>query len=501
MGHRAAAVSGSPNDRYRDMTRTIVQQLADFTVDTRLEAVPSEVVHESKRLLLDSIGCAVAAIGEHKGRAGIDYGKIIGGTDPSATIMGTGDRVSLHGAAFANAELINTLDMDAVLPPGHVSPYVLPGAMAAAEVHKVSGKRLLEAIASSHEMSFRLGRAMDNQRDTKDGRLVKLKAFGYASTIFGATAAFGHVKGYSRETLSHALGIAALISPVNPQLAWFEHTPSSTVKYLMSGMLAQQALTAAYAGELGHRGDLQALDDATYGYPRYIGTEKWEPRQITKGLGTEWNFPKFSSIKPYPHCRIMHGLIDCVTDLVRSHNLKPDEIEALTVYVEGISQRPVWLSRDVANAHDAQFCMAHGIAVAAHLIEPGKDWVKPETIHSPSVMKLMERVSTVVHPDYVKLLDGNAASRPARVELKARGELLVAEKRYPKGSPSPDPDSYMTDAELIAKFRHNCDGTLDTDAIDTLVSSVMALENVEHFDTIMRLTGERARPGHLVAAQ
>ena len=166
--------------------------------------------------------------------------------------MGTSDRVSLFGAAFANGELINALDFDAILPPGHVSPYVLPGAMAAAEVFKISGKRLLEAIASSHEMSFRLGAAMDNQRDTEDGKLVKLAAFGYASSIFGATAAIGHVKGYSRETLAHALGIAGLISPVNPQLGYFEHPPSATVKYLMAGMLVQQALTAAYSAELGH---------------------------------------------------------------------------------------------------------------------------------------------------------------------------------------------------------------------------------------------------------
>ena len=483
------------------MTRTIVQKLADFTVDSTLDRLPSEVVHESKRLLLDSIGCAVAAIDQLKGRAGIGYGKIIGGADPVATIIGAGEKVSLHGAAFANAELINTLDMDAVLFPGHVSPYVMPGAMAAAEVYKVSGKRVLEAIASSHEMSFRFGRAMDNQRDTKDGRLVKLRAFGYASTIFGATAAFGYVRGYSREVLSHALGIAGLISPVNPQLGFFQHAPSSTVKYLMGGMLAQQALTAAYAAELGHRGDLQVLDDREYGYPCYIGTEKWEPQHITDGLGEQWHFPKFSSIKPYPHCRIMHALIDCVTDLVRGHALKPEEIEAMTVYVEGISQRPVWLTRDVTNSHDAQFSMAHGMAVAAHIIEPGKDWLAPETIFSPSVMALMGRVSTVVHPDYVKMLDSNAASRPARVELKARGQTLVAEKRYPKGSPSPDPASYMTDAELIAKFRHNCDGALAPNAIDNLVDQVMRLEAVDDFSVVMGLTGERVRPDRLMAAE
>ena len=476
------------------MTRYLVQQLADFTADTVLERLPAEVVHESKRLILDSIGCAVAATEELKGRAGIDYGKIIGGTNPVATIMGTPEKVSLHGAAFANAELINTLDMDAVLPPGHVTPYVLPGAMAAAEVYHVPGRRLIEAMASSHEMCFRFGRAMDNQRDTKDGKLVRLRAFGYASSIFGATAAFGHVRGYSRETLAHALGIAGLISPVNPQLGYFEHAPSSTVKYLMAGMLAQQALTAAYAGELGHRGDLQVLDDVEYGYRQYIATEKWEPQHLTDRLGEQWHFPAFSSLKPYPHCRIMHALMDCLIELVRTHDLKPDEIESMTVFVEGISQRAVWLSREVENSHDAQFCMAHGMAVAAHLVPPGKAWMSPELIFSPSVMALMDRVATVVHPDYVKLLDGNAASRPARVELTARGQRFVAEKRYPKGSPSPDPDTYMTDEELIAKFSHNCDGVLDPDAVDRLVEQVMALETVQDFSPVMQLTGARPRP-------
>ena len=46
------------------MTRTIVQQLADFTAQTDFGNLPAAVVEECKRALLDSIGCAVAAIDE-----------------------------------------------------------------------------------------------------------------------------------------------------------------------------------------------------------------------------------------------------------------------------------------------------------------------------------------------------------------------------------------------------------------------------------------------------
>ena len=54
--------------------------------------------------------------------------------------------------------------------------------------------------------------------------------------------------------------------------------------------MAFAAITAASMAELGHRGDLQALDDQEFGYPRYIGTRRWEPSAITTGLGDEWKF-------------------------------------------------------------------------------------------------------------------------------------------------------------------------------------------------------------------
>ncbi|KJK22191.1 hypothetical protein UB46_22840 [Burkholderiaceae bacterium 16] len=141
----------------------------------------------------------------------------------------------------------------------------------------------------------------------------------------------------------------------------------------------------------------------------------------------------------------------------------------------------------IADVHDAQFSMYHGIAVAAHRLRPGKAWLKPEVIHSPSVMRLMAKVTSEPRPDYVKLLTSNAASRPARVQLMARGTTFREEKRYPKGSPSPDPDTVMTDDELIAKSAHNAEGALSGTAIQELVESVMGLEHVGDWRSVMKL--------------
>src|SRR4051794_25261252 len=125
------------------MSKTIIQSLADFTADTTFADLPDVVVEETKRLLLDSVGCALGGVEHPKGRIGIDYGRILGGSAGDATILGTAHRTSIFGASFANGELMNALDFDAILPPGHVSPYVIPGALALGETQGSSGKDLI----------------------------------------------------------------------------------------------------------------------------------------------------------------------------------------------------------------------------------------------------------------------------------------------------------------------------------------------------------------------
>jgi len=471
------------------VAETIIERLARFSHATRFVDLPVEVVHETKLIMLDSIGCALAAIDQPKGRIGIEYGRLIGGADGPATIIGTGDKVSVFGAAFANGELINTLDMDAVLPPGHVCPYVLPGALALAEQEHASGATLIEAVALAHEISYRLGKAMDYLRDTKDGKVSPPEIYGYSSTVFGATAAILKVKGASSAVMANALGIAGCISPVNSQAAWFQHAPSSTIKYLLAGALSQAAVTAAYMAELGHRGDLMVLDDRQYGFPRFIGTKRWEPGPITAALGAEWHFPAEQAYKPWPHCRILHALLDCMTEILDRHDIKPAEIEAIQAYVEGFAEQPVWLNRDVRHVHDAQFSIAHGLAVGAHRVKPGKAWMDPELVFGKSVMDLMGRITHQVHPDYVELLTGNAASRPALIEIRARGQVFRGERRYPRGSKAPEPGVALTQDELIAKFMHNAADVIPQENATRIVELLLHLEAENDVSALMSLVG------------
>jgi len=83
--------------------KTATQTLATFVADATFERLPREVVHETKRILLDIVGCAVGSVDLDKGRIAINMAREFG-SRPEATLLGTQHRVSASIAAFAGTK-------------------------------------------------------------------------------------------------------------------------------------------------------------------------------------------------------------------------------------------------------------------------------------------------------------------------------------------------------------------------------------------------------------
>ena len=464
------------------------EELAQFITDTSFASIPREAVDESKRILLDSLGCALAGVDQLKSKIGIEYAHVLGGTDETATIFGSSQRSSIFGAAFANGELINALDFDAILPPGHVSPYVLPGALAVAEADKVSGKALIVAVAIAHELANRFGKAMDYIRDVRGDTVTMPSILGYTSTIFGAVAAITSLREASATTTAHALNIAGAITPANSHRSWLEHTPVATIKYTMAGPVVHSALTASYMAMLGHRGDPQLLDDPEFGYPKFIGTKRWQPEALIADLGTVWNFPAENSFKHYPHCRALHGLLDLLIETVDSNQIDPSEIDAVRAWGEGHVERASWLTKEISHPVDAQFSIAHGLSVAAHRVPPTKSWQDTDVVFNEEIHDLMGKVSYARHPDWVEAMVSDPNARPSRIEIDARGETFAAELRYPKGTNTDDVIG-TSDDDLIGKFLLNAEGVLKMETAERCVEEVMHLDSVGDVSTVLRRFG------------
>ena len=75
------------------MSNTIIERLAEFSASTQFHRLPAKVIEECKRDVLDSIGVALAAVDQPKGRAGIECARRMAGSNGDATIIGTGEKV------------------------------------------------------------------------------------------------------------------------------------------------------------------------------------------------------------------------------------------------------------------------------------------------------------------------------------------------------------------------------------------------------------------------
>ncbi|MBW2571694.1 MAG: MmgE/PrpD family protein, partial [Deltaproteobacteria bacterium] len=130
-----------------------------FILDTNWQNIPTDVQHQSKRCLLDTLGALLAGTKTPVGRlmAGIATAQFNGN---DATILVSGSRVSVSGAALANGFAGNALDIDDGyrLIKGHPGSCILPVVLSASEVaDNCPGSQFLTAMIIGYEVGIRAG--------------------------------------------------------------------------------------------------------------------------------------------------------------------------------------------------------------------------------------------------------------------------------------------------------------------------------------------------------
>ncbi len=193
------------------MNQNYTETLVRFAADTSFDDLPPKVVHETKRIFLDIMGCALGGRELDKGKIAVGFARNVGGT-PEATILGTPFRVSCTNAAFADGELMHSLDYCPVLPPAHVSPYVTAAPLVLAELKQSSGKDLIAAVAMAHEVASRIGISVGSMRAKAGG--FPARSYGLSCNTFGAATGAAMILGLDRARLADAFGIAGYLAPL-----------------------------------------------------------------------------------------------------------------------------------------------------------------------------------------------------------------------------------------------------------------------------------------------
>lgn len=459
--------------------------LADFITKIRFQDIPKKVVEEAKRLLLDSIGCAVAGLNTEKGKIALLYAKRFD-AKPEATIIGSNQKVSSPMAAFVNGELFNALDFDPLFSPlGHVTPYVLSAVLSLSELKKVSGKVLITAIVLSHEIAQRIasGLLIPNKfakSTTRKGIIIQLPVHGYGVNIFGGIGGAAKILGLSKSKVEHAMGIGGYWCPVPTLMQFAEAVPSSMTKFSPAGWLSQTAVTASFLSEMGYTGDKNVLD-GEYGFWKSFAADGWRSEYVINGLGNFWYLSdNMVSYKRYPCCGAMHGIIDILDALIKKFSIKPENIKELNASLNLLAELSLWRNQEINTHIEAQFSVAYVLSVVCHQIEVGYKWQLPETYSNPGVLEFMKRVK-VTTPAILGYENKSHMVEVIVEDKKTNKELMYTERDV-------WPVSFeMSEQELFEKFKHNTTGVLLSDVTDKIIKTILNLDELEDVSELIDL--------------
>ncbi|HSB68654.1 MAG TPA: MmgE/PrpD family protein, partial [Candidatus Methylomirabilis sp.] len=143
------------------MPSNVTEVLAQFAATVTYDTIPDRVRESCKNLLLDALACALAG---HLGEETHQVAALASGLAQSkeSSIIG-GDRLSLAGATLLNGYLVTAVTMCDVHRPTltHITPEVIPPALAIAERDGRSGRDLLVALVAGLETTTRVGLGLD----------------------------------------------------------------------------------------------------------------------------------------------------------------------------------------------------------------------------------------------------------------------------------------------------------------------------------------------------
>jgi len=374
---------------------TLIEQLAEWVLAFDVDRLSETAVRHAKLLLLDSIGCGLAAREDEEFRTVARVVEQLGGV-PECTVLGSAVRTSAPNAALANGALIRALDLnDAYWGPnrgGHPSDNMAT-VLAAAERSGASGRDAIAAIVVGYEIDGRL-------RDlaVRDGNFDYVTYLGLA-----ASATAGRLLGLDRERLADALALGATYSPA---LGVVRGGHISAAKWLGSGLAGHVGMLAALLAAEGLSGPRGVLDDR-HGWGEVV-LPGAELARLVAPADSDFRI-EHASIKAYPCVMTSQAAVAAALQARAGLTGSATEVERIDVRMADIPmvrshatnpQRRYPASRETAD-HSMHFLIA--VALLDGELTPRQ--FEPERWRDPEVLAVMDRIHIELDPALARYMD------------------------------------------------------------------------------------------------
>jgi 2-methylcitrate dehydratase PrpD len=468
------------------------EELVAFAASTRLADLPAQTVAMTKRLVLDTLGAAVA--GAEAPSVPRLRELVLGwGGRPDAHLVGSGQAVPAPLAALHNATAARALELDEVHEVAlvHSAATIVPVALAVAEQHGdaegggVAGAELLAAVAVGIELCIRLALAADVPIGGS-GHVPRVMSLStQAPTLAGALVA-ARLRGLDPDGMADALGVAYAGMAGNLQML----LEGSRVVRVMQGVSAQTAVQAAELAAAGIGGPRRVLEGRAGFYPAFH-RGRFDRGLLLDGLGSRYVLQD-ASIKPYACCKAGHTAIAAAVEAVEGVDLDPAAVDRIVVHMAGRDTWDILVDPLEVKGDPAALAAPDAVALAqfslpfmaATAVLRGRLTVEDLTVDAradPQLHALLRRV---------ELREGDATvgvaalPEPGHVEVRLRdGRVLEGRADRAVGHPlRPMPYPHLVD-----KFRANC-AALGAAGTAALLDAVERLDEIEDAGQVTRLT-------------
>lgn len=178
----------------------LAEKLADYVHSTNYNVVPENVIHETKKRIIDSLGCAIGAFNEEPIKISR---KVASAARDSlgSTLFGTRKKTTPDLAGFVNGIMVRYFDYnDTYLSkePAHPSDNIGP-CFSVAESEHSTGKEFLLSIILAYEIQCRLCDAADIRHRGWDH-----VCYGLPSTALAS----GKIMDFDAEQMTQAVNLA-----------------------------------------------------------------------------------------------------------------------------------------------------------------------------------------------------------------------------------------------------------------------------------------------------
>jgi len=418
------------------MEKSVSRQIAEFAVNLQYKDIPENVVHEVKRYLYDSVGCAYG--GYHTKDVDIlrDIYREMGGRE-EATLIGFGDRMPAVNATLVNSLMIRALDFNDIYwkeDPSHPSD-IIPAALSIGELVDASMEDVIVAVVLAYEFEQRLCEfAVPGVRERKWHHATL--------TQFVSPIVAGKMLGLSVDQMVHAIGISGshnhtIGCPTAGRLTMMKNT--------VDPMAVQAGVLAALMAQRGYTGT-EAVFEGKEGFMDVFGPD-WAISRLIGGLGENFKILE-CSMKAFPTEALTHTHLSALLKAVRDNDIGHNEIKevvvttvarACDILFDPHKYRPD--SRETAD-HSLPYCLAAAIVDRQITTQTFSD----EKLKDQRIWQVIDKIKGEASDEFEKMFP---AKQPSRVVITTNdGNRYEEYLEYPKGNPR-EP---MTMGDLEAKF-------------------------------------------------